>query len=91
MTGVGLAEVEVALAIVQRTLDKLTARGCDKAAFNLARAQYAASIRNSWPANLSGVAVALRKVADDPDVNLDEAERKDLASAADTFASVKHE
>lgn len=91
MTGAGLSEIEAALATVQRTLDVLTARGCDKAAFDLARAQYAASIRSSWPANLSRVAAALTKLAEDKTIELTDGERADLVRAAATFASVKHD
>jgi hypothetical protein len=91
MTSAGLSEVEAALAAVRRTLDTLTARGCDREAFNLARVQYAASIRNSFPANLGAVATALTKLAEDATIDLSEEERADLVRAAAVFVGVRHD
>jgi hypothetical protein len=90
MTDAGISEVEAALAAVQRTLDTLTARGCDREAFNLARAQYTASIRNSFPANLGAVAATLTKLAEDATIDLSPEERADLVRAAAAFVGVKH-
>jgi hypothetical protein len=90
MMSPGIQAIEAALATVQTTLDKLTARGCNEAAFDLARAQYAASIRSSWPANLGSVASALAKLADDAAVDLTADERAALRGAAETFQGVRH-
>jgi hypothetical protein len=87
---VEISAIEEALATVQRTLDKLTAAGCDQAAFELARAQYAASLRNSFPANLASVAATLTKLAGDTTCPLNEDERSALRSAAATFANIRH-
>lgn len=70
-----LAAIEEALAIVQQTLDILTSRKDDEAAFEVARAQYSASIRDSWPNNLSSLIDVLDKVRQDPTIKLEEAER----------------
>ena len=47
------AEIQACLTTVQNTIDALNERGDNQAAFDLARAQYSASIRTSWPGNLS--------------------------------------
>ena len=86
-----LAAIEEALACVKRTLDKLTARGENVAAFELARAQYAASIRNSWPANLGSLAGALRGILEGDRLELTEEERAELRRAIETFSAIRHE
>lgn len=70
-----LAEIEAALATVQSTLDLLSTRGEHEAAFEIARAQYVASIRASWPQNLGALIAALDHVQADPSSKLDEQER----------------
>src|SRR6266581_9047484 len=65
-----LAEVEGALAVVQRVHDALTTRGNDQAAFDLAKAQYSASIRTSWPGNLSSLIRPLEAVGDNEELKL---------------------
>jgi hypothetical protein len=87
---VSLADIEAALGSVQRTLDRLTAAGEDKAAFELARAQFAASIRSSWPGNLGTLAAHLEKLCSDAAVKLDEAARADLRHAIAVFREIKH-
>jgi hypothetical protein len=76
-----LAAIEKALAIVQQTLDILTSRRDDEAAFDVARAQFSASIRDSWPNNLSSLITALEKVHQNPESKLDDEERARVAEA----------
>jgi hypothetical protein len=83
-------EVEAALAAVQRTLDRLTALGHDAQAFDLARAQYAASIRSSWPGNLSTLTGSLEKIARDSALGLSDSERHDLDRAIAVLSRVQH-
>ncbi len=76
-----LAAIEEALAIVQQTLDLLTSRKDDEAAFEVARAQYSASIRDSWPNNLGSLINTLDQVGKDPSSKLDDEERARVARA----------
>ena len=76
-----LAEVEQALATVQRVLDALTTRGDNEAAFDLAKAQYSASIRTSWPSNLSSLINPLEAVGANPTLKLTDEERKNVGDA----------
>ena len=76
-----LAEVEQALATVQRDLDALTTRGDNEAAFDLAKAQYSASIRTSWPSNLSSLIRPLEAVGANPALNLTDEERTNVGEA----------
>lgn len=76
-----LAAIEKALAIVQQTLDILTSRGDDEAAFEVARAQYSASIRDSWPNNLSSLIKVLDKVYQNPASKLEDEERARVGEA----------
>ena len=76
-----LAAIEKALSIVQQTLDILTSRGDDEAAFEVARAQYSASIRDSWPNNLSSLVKVLDKVHQNPASKLEDEERARVAEA----------
>jgi hypothetical protein len=78
------------LAMVQRVLDRLTERGRHAAAFDIARAQFAASVRASWPANLSGIANAIDAVLKDPDLALDAEDRAELGRALDVLRSAPH-
>jgi hypothetical protein len=87
---ISVGAVEQALACVQTTLDKLTARGNDAAAFDLARAQYAASIRSSWPGNLSSLVSSLEKIVTDQTLQLSAEERAELTQAIGVFREVKH-
>ena len=89
--GPAFGDIEKALAAVQATLDRLTARGHDETAFEVARAQFAASMRSSWPANLSTLVGALQRVVDDATLKLAEAERDELRAAIATLARVQHE
>lgn len=90
MHGTGfVAEIEAALRTVQATLDDLTARGEDEAAFDLARAQYAASIRASWPGNLATLAGAIDRLLASPSLKLSPDERERLEHAAATFRRVQ--
>jgi ABC-type transporter Mla subunit MlaD len=79
-----------ALTRVQKLLDRLTAEGRHKEAFAIARAQFAASVRASWPANLSAVAAAIDKALADAGDSLSEADRAELRSAAETLRKVPH-
>jgi hypothetical protein len=76
-----LNEIEAALSTVRRTLDALTARGNDEAAFDLARAQYAASVRTSWPANLMSLVGPMARIEADEKLGLAEDERAALRAA----------
>lgn len=90
VSGPSFVEVEEALAAVQRTLDRLTALGHDAQAFELARAQFAASIRSSWPGNLSTLTGNLEKIARDPALGLSETERRELERAIAVLGRVQH-
>jgi hypothetical protein len=79
-----------ALTKVQSLLDRLTARGQHAAAFEIARAQFAASVRASWPANLSAVAAAIDKALADGKAVLTAEERDELKEAADILRHVPH-
>lgn len=76
-----IAAIEKALAIVQRTLDALTTRGDDEAAYEVARAQYSASIRDSWPSNLGSLLSVLEDVKNAPERKLTNEERAELDEA----------
>jgi hypothetical protein len=88
--GVDAAAVEGALATVQRVLDALTGRGQHEAAYEIARAQFAASVRASWPANLSAVAQAIERALGDAAVAIPDEERDALRRAADILRAVPH-
>jgi hypothetical protein len=79
-----------ALSKVQKMLDRLTARGQHAAAFEIARAQFSASVRSSWPANLSAVASAIDKAIADGGSALTDEERQELREAADVLRKVPH-
>ena len=89
--GPTFGEIEQALAAIQSTLDRLVARGHDTTAFELARTQFAASMRNSWPSNLSTLVGGLQGVADDVTLKLDGAEREELRAAIGVLSRVRHE
>jgi hypothetical protein len=80
-----LAEVEQALATVQRVLDALTTRGDNEAAFDLAKAQYSASIRTSWPSNLSSLINPLESVGANPSLKLTDDERSEVTKAVEVL------
>lgn len=79
------------MATIQRVLDGLTARGKHETAFDIARAQFAASLRASWPANLSGVAQVIEQAIASAGASLTEDERDELRRAAEILRSVPHE
>ena len=79
-----------ALARVQALLDRLTARGQHAAAFEIARAQFSASVRASWPANLTAVAAAIDKALADAGGALTDDEKQELRAAADLLKNVPH-
>lgn len=83
-----LVAIEAAMATVQRTIDALNSRGNEAAAFDLARAQFAASVRASWPGNLGKVVVALERVRDDATLKLDDGERRAVETAVETLRRV---
>jgi hypothetical protein len=83
--------VSRALQKVQALLDRLTARGQHQAAFEIARAQFSASMRASWPANLSGLAAAIEKAIADEGSALTDEEREELRGAAAVLKTVRHE
>jgi hypothetical protein len=88
--GVDASAVDAALATLQRVLDDLTAQGQHEAAFQIARAQFAASVRASWPGNLSAIATAIDRALDDPSVAIPAGDRDDLRRAADVLRTVPH-
>jgi hypothetical protein len=90
MSETSFHEVEEALRTVQQTLDGLTARGHDEAAFSLARAQYAASIRSSWPGNLSSLVGALEQIMVDETLKLTADEKARVSRAIAVFRTVRH-
>jgi streptomycin 6-kinase len=77
-----IARIEAALAAVQRTLDALSARGNDDAAFEIAKLQFSSSIRASWPGNLLPLADALEKLPKRAGIKLSEDEMNDAVHAA---------
>lgn len=82
------AQIESALGTVKRVLDALTARGDDEAAFELAKAQYAASLRTSWPSNLPSLIGPLESVAGNHALKLTDEERQDLGGAIDALRRI---
>src|SRR5262245_23398978 len=80
-----LADVEFALATVRRVLDALTTRGDNEAAFDLAKAQFSASIRTSWPSNLSTLIRPLEAVGENQALKLTADERSDIRRAIDVL------
>jgi hypothetical protein len=82
--------IDGALAAVRRTLDRLTARGLNEPAFEIARAQFSASIRASWPANLSQVAAAIDIALSNSELALVDEEREELRRAAQTLRALQH-
>ncbi len=82
--------IDGALAAVRRTLDRLTARGLIEPAFEIARAQFSASIRASWPANLAQVATAIDLALSNTELGLSDDERDELRRAAQTLRAVQH-
>jgi hypothetical protein len=82
--------IEEALATVQRVLDLLGAQGRNEEAFRLARAQFAASVRSSWPGNLSALVAQLEGLLTNAEVQFDATERAKLAAAIATLRGVSH-
>ena len=80
--------IDEALTAVRVTLDRLTARGASEPAFEIARAQFAASIRASWPANLSVVARAIDEALALKTLALSDDEKAELRRAADVLRDV---
>jgi hypothetical protein len=80
--------VDQALNAVRVTLDRLTSRGASEPAFEIARAQFAASIRASWPANLSVVARAIDEALAVTTLALSDDEKAELRRAADVLREV---
>ena len=75
--------IEHALHTVQLTLDALTSRGDDEVAFRVARAQYTASIRSSWPANLSPLVRILQEIVSNGRTRLTPDEVRMLSTAVE--------
>jgi hypothetical protein len=82
--------LDEALATVRRTLDRLTERGQDEAAFHIARAQFAASIRSSWPANLSALVRAIDEFLENAGDALSAEEKVELGRATEVLRRVQH-
>lgn len=64
--------------------------GHDEPAFAIARAQFTASIRASWPANLTALANAIDRALADASSALSNEEQEELRHAASVFRSVAH-
>jgi hypothetical protein len=86
----GVQAVDEALGVVQRMLDRLTTRGQHDAAFDIARAQFSASMRASWPSNLSSIAKAIDTALAEGRLDLDDAERAELRTAAEVLRTIRH-
>jgi hypothetical protein len=86
----GAVALDHALAVVQKTLDRLVARGQESTAFEVARAQFRASMRASWPANTSTLVALLANLERDAETKLDEAERAELSAAMAVLRNVAH-
>jgi transcriptional regulator of acetoin/glycerol metabolism len=86
----GARPLDEALSTVQRMLDRLTQRGQHDAAFEIARAQFSASLRASWPGNLASIAKAIDAAIADGKLDLDEHEKAELQRAAEVLRSVTH-
>ena len=84
-----LARIEAALATVQKTIDALSSRGDDEAAFELARLQFTTSIRDSWPGNLGKLVGSLERIASDDKLHLAQEERVQLREAIEIFRSFR--
>jgi hypothetical protein len=85
-------EIEVALATVRRTLDRLVSSGNGggpETAFEIARAQFAASVRASWPANLGPLAAAIDRALAQEGLPLTDSDRDELRRAADVLREVE--
>jgi hypothetical protein len=82
--------VSQALGRVQALLDKLTASGRHATAFEIARAQFSASMRASWPSNLVAIASAIDKAIETAGDAITDDERRELESAAASLRSVPH-
>lgn len=85
-----LTALDKALSDVRRALDRLTASGQNEPAFAIARAQFAASIRASWPANLTALANAIDRALAETGGVFSAEEQADLRDAANLFRSVTH-
>jgi len=83
--------IEACLLTVQKILDLLTARADHKTAFDLAKAQYAASVRTSWPANLVSLTDVLERVAGDDKVMLEPSERDEAREAVATLREIANQ
>jgi hypothetical protein len=86
----GFAELHEALVTVQRVLDRLTQLGKDEAAFTIAQAQFAASLRTSFPANLGALARAIDHALAKGDLGLTDAELAGLRRASSVLKTSQH-
>jgi hypothetical protein len=82
------ARIEDCLTTVQKILEALTARADHRTAFDLAKAQYAASIRTSWPANLVSLTDVLEQIASDDKAMIEPAERDEIREAVATLRAI---
>jgi hypothetical protein len=82
-----LARIEAALKTVQSTLDALTARNEHETAFRIAKAQFSASLRSSWPANLAPLLALLNELVKEDSQKLTASEKISLAQACDALRS----
>lgn len=83
-----IQDIEEALSTVEITLDRLRTLGQEDHAFRLARLQYSAAIRASWPGNLAPLAVELTRLASTPNLGLTDDEMARLNRAVATFRKV---
>jgi hypothetical protein len=80
--------IQKALGTIQQTLDWLTERGHEKEAFEIAKFQFAANIRASWPGNLAPMARLLEKLVADQTLTLSSSEREQIKEAANVLHSM---
>lgn len=83
-----IQEIEEALTTVEQTIDRLRKLGHEELAFNLARLQFSAAIRASWPGNLAPLTIELRKVAETPNLGFDAQEQARLDRAVAIFRRI---
>jgi hypothetical protein len=82
-------DIDRALAAVKRALDRLSEQAHHEEAFEIARAQFVASVRSSFPANLAAVGAAIDRALSKGDLSLTDDERAQLQSAAALLRSVR--
>jgi hypothetical protein len=86
-----IQNLQEAIGTVEHVLDVLGQQGRDEEAFRLAQAQFAASVRNSWPGNLSGLVEPLERILTNEAVCLPAEDQERLKTAIATLRGVSHD